>query len=187
MVAAQKKTTRKAKKVAPKKKATRKAAPKTRAPRAAKAPPAVREMHSVIAKGSSVGKVAFGGLGWLLTAVSVAVMIFKGNNADAATGQQPVAGAPPLNPNPPIGPGPLPDTTKPKQTDQQRLDLEFRRAKTAEIPRDILGGAKLHTKEPIGVIIFETSSINGKEYAYVLEQHANLPKGDGGVSVYIHR
>ncbi len=177
------------------KKASKKVAKKTTRKRAAKsevvAPKAVTARMPVGSsfaqgKGLKVGKYAMNGLPWVLAAGFASLLFFK--TRESAGAQAPLAPLPGLEPVPPSpSPAPAPKPSAPDLSAQERVDVDFRRAKVAEIPRDILQKAKQHTKEPIGAIIFATSSVNGKEYAFVLEQHSNLPKGDGGVSVFIHR
>ena len=142
---------------------------------------------------TSAGRVAIGGhakyalngLPWVL-AVGLGSLLFA-KSRESAGAQAPIAPIPGLEPvSPAPAPAPAPKPA-PDLSAQERVDLDFRRAKTSEIPRDILQKAKRHINEPIGAIIFETSTVNGKEYAFVLEQHSNLKLGDGGVSVFIHR
>lgn len=135
-------------------------------------------------RGSPVSKYALTGLPWVLAVTLGSLLFFKSRQSSGA--QAPIAPLPGLEPAPsrPTEPAPI---VEPEPSPQDRLDLEFRRAKAAEIPRDILLKAKQFTSQPIGAIFFAKSSMNGKEYAFVLEQHTNLPKGDGGVSMFIHR
>jgi hypothetical protein len=146
----------------------------------------IASARSAVSGARTGAKYALNGLPWVL-AVGLGSLLFAKSreSAGAQTPIAPIPGLEPVSPSP--APAPAPKPSAPDLSAQERLDLDFRRAKTTEIPRDILQKAKRHINEPIGAIIFETSTVNGKEYAFVLEQHSNLKLGDGGVSVFIHR
>lgn len=183
-----------AKKSATKSTSTRKKAPSKKSVRKPSAPKGSRKsvsaatvnVRSVGLSRANGAKIALTGLPWVIAVALGSVMLLRTKDSEG----EPV-GAPPLAPSP--LPAPQPPVTpvtpapKPEQSKADRLAIEFRRAKTAEIPRDILQKAKNYTSEPMGAIHFVTSTVNGKEYAFVLEQHSNLPKGDAGVSVFVER
>ena len=185
-----KKATTKSTSTSTRKKSPTKKSPvrKPSAPRGSRKPvsAATVNVRSVGLPRASGAKIALTGLPWVIAVALGSVMLLRTKDSEG----EPV-GAPPLAPSPlptpqppvtPVTPEPKPDMSK-----ADRLAIEFRRAKTAEIPRDILQKAKNYTSEPMGAIHFVTSTVNGKEYAFVLEQHSNLPKGDAGVSVFIER
>lgn len=180
-----KKTTKRVSKDA----ATRKvSSPSKRTARAKKTLSSSSTSAERVAIGGSGAKYALNGLPWVLAVGLGSLLFFKSREGAGAGAPAPVAPIPGLEsaPTPTPAPAPAPKPA-PDLSAQERVDLDFRRAKTSEIPRDILQKAKRHINEPIGAIIFETSTVNGKEYAFVLEQHSNLKLGDGGVSVFIHR
>lgn len=55
-------------------------------------------------------------------------------------------------------------------TDAQKLAAEYRRAKTSELPRDVLARAPGFLTLPMGAISFFDSS-DGRQFAAVLEEH----------------
>ncbi len=71
----------------------------------------------------------------------------------------------------------------PGLTPQQDLVVNYRRVTRSEVPADIIARAPTFLAYPMGSITFETSS-DGRQWAFVVEEHSNAPKG---VSVFAHR
>ena len=188
-------------KAAPKKRA--KAAPKPRA-RAARAAepvtfrlsrlpaPANRQSSGGITISRAAGGVAFGGLGWLLAGGALLwALTRKATDAPSAT-LTPVPVTPPApKPQEPIVP--KPPAADPNASDREKLAIEYRRAKTAEIPRDVLVRAPGFLKFDMGTVHFFPAQ-DGREFAAVLEEHFHSPESGlkpvgkhKGVSMFIKR
>jgi hypothetical protein len=179
--AAPKKAT--AKRAAPKRKAAKRSAPVAIAFRPSTLPaPANRQSRA-----SSHGTLAFGGVGWALAGAAVLWMMLRKSDAKA----EPALPKPQPPEVVPVTPTPKP--TLPVLTDAQKLAVEYRRAKSSELPRDVLARAPSFLTLPMGAISFFDSE-DGRQFAAVLEEHFHSaesglkPVGKHkGVSMFVKR
>jgi hypothetical protein len=139
-------------------------------------------------RSSNRGTLAFGGVGWALAGAAVLWMLLRKSDAKAEPAL-PVPSKPPEAP--PVTPTPKP--TLPALTDAQKLAVEYRRAKSSELPRDVLARAPSFLTLPMGAISFFDSE-DGRQFAAVLEEHFHSaesglkPVGKHkGVSMFVKR
>jgi len=187
----------KARKAAPKPRA--KAKPKARAPRSVEPvtfrlsrlpQPANRQSVSLRPSGT----LAFGGLGWLLAGGALLwALTRKATDAPSATLPPAPVTPPAPKPQEPAPVTPKPPVADPNASDREKLAIEYRRAKTAEIPRDVLVRAPSFLKFDMGTVHFFQAQ-DGREFAAVLEEHFHSaesglkPVGKHkGVSMFIKR
>lgn len=140
-------------------------------------------------RSSSRGTLAFGGVGWALAGAAVLWMVLRKSDAKA----EPALPKPQPPEAPPVTITPTPKPTLPVLTDAQKLAVEYRRAKSAELPRDVLARAPSFLTLPMGAISFFDSE-DGRQFAAVLEEHFHSvesglkPVGKHkGVSMFIKR
>jgi hypothetical protein len=138
------------------------------------------------------GTLAFGGLGWLLAGGALLwALTRKAGDAPSAT-LPPVPVTPPA-PKPQEPPVPKPPIADPNASDREKLAIEYRRAKLAEIPRDVLVRAPSFLQFDMGTVHFFAAQ-DGREFAAALEEHFHSPESGlkpvgkhKGVSMFIKR
>jgi hypothetical protein len=174
-----------------------KAKPKARAPRSVEPvtfrlsrlpQPANRQSRSIAGSGT----LAFGGLGWLLAGGALLWALTR-KAGDAPSATLPPAPVTPPAPKPQEPPVPKPPVADPNASDREKLAIEYRRAKLAEIPRDVLVRAPSFLKFDMGTVHFFPAQ-DGREFAAALEEHFHSPESGlkpvgkhKGVSMFIKR
>lgn len=138
------------------------------------------------------GGLAFGGLGWLIAGGALLWALTRKPSAPSAA-LPPTTPAPtPIQEPKPVTPKP-PPVADPNASDREKLGIEYRRAKTVEIPRDVLVRAPSFLKFDMGTVHFFQAQ-DGREFAAVLEEHFHSPESGlkpvgkhKGVSMFIKR